>query len=690
MNRGRRVDDIPPDIGTPQTSSIYPQLGRPVGSSSTFTLTPIEKIQGHRYLLLNCPLVKPYIEAFIKRKNRARRPSATEIEKIVTKEFATWFPQRVTNPNIANSIPEEIKFLAKGPMPHAKRYTAYNINGFKFRTIDRDEGLKTQNNGVFLTSNTLCVASSVDANVQQADLPYYGKLEDIIELNYYGLFKVVLFKCKWADTTHERGFRKDAWQFTSVNFSRCIHTGEREEHDPYIEASQAQLVYYVDDEVNKGWSVIVHMKPRDLYDMGQVIEDDICENMPLTRVLQFKRPKSGAAISAPTIVPQIPIPPLGSTSHAPSHSFAPTQQPRDIPPPKGKRPKSGAAISAPTRVPQIPIPQLGSTSHAPSHSFAPTQQPQDFPPPKCKRPKSGAAISAPTRVPHIPIPPLGSTSHAPSHSFAPNQQPKDMPQASSQKHSIPMEPPQTPLEATPPQASIPSYAGHEQGNQKEIQLRISGVFDMPKGQRIIVPFDRQLRACGEAAVLLSGACGHIATEPNNIPINYESWAAVPYSYKKDCLETLKNLFHFQASDLIVERYCLLTMGRKYRNFKLNLWNMNFDPLYSREQLIHNVPDGIPKDQWSSLVDYRLKPDYQELCRRNAEARKKQTIPHTGGSKLLSRKQHEMEMEVGRVVSRGELYIATHKKKDGSYVNEEARSIVEYLVMVLCLVYDWYP
>ncbi|KAJ1420775.1 serine/arginine repetitive matrix protein 1-like isoform X1 [Sesbania bispinosa] len=233
--------------------------------------------------------------------------------------------------------------------------------------------------------------------------------------------------------------------------------------------------------------------------------------MPLTRVLQFKRPKSGAAISAPTRVHQIPIPPLGSTSHAPSHSFAPTQQPQDIPPPKGKRPKSGAAISAPTRVPHILIPPLGGTSHAPSHSFAPTQQPQNILPPKCKRPKSGAAISAPTKVPQIPIPPLGSTSHAPSHSFAPNQQPKDMPQASSQKHSIPMEPPQTPLEPTPPQASIPSYVGHEQGNQKEIRLRISGVFDMPKGQRIIVPFDRQLRVCGEATVLLSGTCGHIAT-----------------------------------------------------------------------------------------------------------------------------------------------------------------------------------
>ena len=49
--------------------------------------------------------------------------------------------------------------------------------------------------------------------------------------------------------------------------------GEREEHDPYIEASQAQMVYHVDDEVNKGWSVVVHMMPRDLYDMREVGED---------------------------------------------------------------------------------------------------------------------------------------------------------------------------------------------------------------------------------------------------------------------------------------------------------------------------------------------------------------------------------------------------------------------------------
>ncbi|XP_029126000.1 uncharacterized protein LOC109792580 [Cajanus cajan] len=195
-----------------------------------------------------------------------------------------------------------------------------------------------------------------------------------------------------------------------------------------------------------------------------------------------------------------------------------------------------------------------------------------------------------------------------------------------------------------------------------------------RGERIVVLFDRQKRAYGEAATLLLGACGRISTDSKNIPINFESWIKVPKSYKDDCFNTLKNLFHFQASELIAKRYCSLAMSRKYRNVKINMWNRVYDPSLSREQLIAKVPDGIHKDQWSSFVDYHLRPNYQELCKKNTEVRKKQMIPHTGGAKLLSTKQHEMEQELGRVVGRGELYIATHKKKDGSYINEEARSI----------------
>ncbi|KAH0729577.1 hypothetical protein KY289_000765 [Solanum tuberosum] len=97
--------------------------------------------------------------------------------------------------------------------------------------------------------------SSSDENLRQAELPYYGKLEDIIEINM----------------DDSRLF------FSNVNGLILL---EIEEHEPYIEASQAQLVSYVDDILNKGWSVVVHLKPRDMYDMGEVLEEEVYENEP--------------------------------------------------------------------------------------------------------------------------------------------------------------------------------------------------------------------------------------------------------------------------------------------------------------------------------------------------------------------------------------------------------------------------
>ncbi|XP_061370282.1 uncharacterized protein LOC133312999, partial [Gastrolobium bilobum] len=84
-----------------------------------------------------------------------------------------------------------------------------------------------------------------------------------------------------------------------------------------------------------------------------------------------------------------------------------------------------------------------------------------------------------------------------------------------------------------------------------------------------------------------------------------------------------------------------------RNGKAKLWKSVEKLNLPRDQLIAKVPAGVPKDQWSSFVDYHLKPSYKEE-------------------------------ETGHTVSRGELYIATHKKKDGSYANDEAKTLVDQI------------
>ncbi|XP_075076271.1 uncharacterized protein LOC142162942 [Nicotiana tabacum] len=245
FNRPRCVRDDPNVTEPSEMSSIFPQLGKPGSASENFPFNTYAETTSSSI----CASEFEFRQS-IRRSSRGRRPSPIEIERRVNKDFVDWFLRRIVNPDIMDTMSTDLKFLARGPSVNARRFTSYNING-------------------------------VDRNLQQADLPYYGKLEDIIEINYNGRFKVVLFKCKWADTTRERGYKKDRWSFNCINFDRLIHTGEREEHEPYIEVSQTQMVYYVDDVVNKGWSVVVHLKPKDLYEMGEeVVEDEVCENEP--------------------------------------------------------------------------------------------------------------------------------------------------------------------------------------------------------------------------------------------------------------------------------------------------------------------------------------------------------------------------------------------------------------------------
>ena len=62
VNRPRRVDDKENNISSSETISLFPRQGKHVGMSSTFTLTPLERAQAHRYVLLNCVAVQPFIE----------------------------------------------------------------------------------------------------------------------------------------------------------------------------------------------------------------------------------------------------------------------------------------------------------------------------------------------------------------------------------------------------------------------------------------------------------------------------------------------------------------------------------------------------------------------------------------------------------------------------------------------------
>lgn len=171
-------------------------------------------------------------------------------------------------------VSEEIQILAKGPDMHVTTYNSYLINGYNFRTKSCDQGKSTQSSGLVVVAETNSFSSVKDVNPVLGNVSYYGRISDIIELNYSGRGHIVLFKCDWINLSRGRGLKKDKYGVTLVNFNHLSNNTNNLTDEPFVLASQATQVYYVRDPIDRDWHAVVQSKPRDFYDMG-IID---CEN----------------------------------------------------------------------------------------------------------------------------------------------------------------------------------------------------------------------------------------------------------------------------------------------------------------------------------------------------------------------------------------------------------------------------
>lgn len=174
-------------------------------------------------------------------------------EREHSKEFWRWLKEEVAK---KENTTRELGVFAMGPNQSAKKFSGYVINGYRFHTKSRDSKCTTQNSGVFLTALTTSFASSKDENPLVGDVNYYGAIEEILEVDYWGEFNVVLFKCCWYKEEN------DLFGLSRVNFNRLCHKS-----DPYVLASQVQQVFYVQDPTEKMMYNVIKRLPRDWCDI---------------------------------------------------------------------------------------------------------------------------------------------------------------------------------------------------------------------------------------------------------------------------------------------------------------------------------------------------------------------------------------------------------------------------------------
>ncbi|RYR77621.1 hypothetical protein Ahy_A01g002153 [Arachis hypogaea] len=194
------------------------------------------------------------------------------------------------------------------------------------------------------------------------------------------------------------------------------------------------------------------------------------------------------------------------------------------------------------------------------------------------------------------------------------------------------------------------------GTIKAANISVREAMERLNGRRIVLRFNNEKQPVGDEAGLLSGVLGMLGSDYGKFPICEESWRHV----------TTKEKVYFE---------CV----KSWKDTRLRLYDDYYEPTLSTEENTENRPPGIDRDHWRWYLDYRANPETKEKCIKSI---KTAIYTHWRFKKpgLAEGRRGSSEQE-GRIVSRGELWIKVHKRRDGSYINDEAREIGERLLEI---------
>ncbi|CAL8085099.1 unnamed protein product [Prunus armeniaca] len=271
LEYGERRTRLPPgpwNLSRAVCNSFY---GMKVPEGCTVSLVDRDLLnQAHLYVLENTEEVLPYIEEHmihIKATYPKFRKRTKWLQDKHNTTFIQWLRFKVQsqlNGEDNNGVSENLRWLVAGPSMAEPSYRSYLIEGIKFNTKAQDDVRAVQNSGVYLLAHTMQVACAKDKNPIVSNLGFYGVIQDIWDLDYQK-FTITVFRCDWIDRTS--GLVVDELGFTLVDLSKFGHR-----NDQFVMASQVKQVFFVDDPMHHGWSVVLSMLNREYND---VIGDDV-------------------------------------------------------------------------------------------------------------------------------------------------------------------------------------------------------------------------------------------------------------------------------------------------------------------------------------------------------------------------------------------------------------------------------
>ncbi|XP_016192902.1 uncharacterized protein LOC107633817 [Arachis ipaensis] len=218
----------------------------------------------------------------------------------------------------------------------------------------------------------------------------------------------------------------------------------------------------------------------------------------------------------------------------------------------------------------------------------------------------------------------------------------------------------------------------DDGITRTMSLSVKEAIVLPSSRKIILEFNKELQPIGQAAGLLSGFLGNLGADFQHFPISEDSWKTMDKALKEHAYETIKCTFRYEEDDKgTIKRVMIQRLGKIWKEERNHLFHKVYDEEESYEVNAKRNPSGIDAQQWRWFLYYRLKESTKTKFSKSVEA----TIYTYWGSKTTARLRDEEEKKQQRRISRGEMFIMTHRKRDSSYMNDDARVVGEAIASI---------
>ncbi|KAL3680218.1 hypothetical protein R1sor_023174 [Riccia sorocarpa] len=228
------------------------------GKKTKRKLDSVMLTQAHTFILHNDECMQTWLEEYEREKMSAR-----DRRERYTRTFLDYMRDIISQIG-THGVSLDVKNIVLGPYPMAKSYNTIWSTGRRFRRSDLDlQSTCTKDSGVCASFLQECRASTHDVVVVQGDLPYFGRVEQILKI-YFGSTKFRLLYCSWYKVQlagRSRTVERDETGFTRVNITFTI-SRSRGRDEPFVFPTQVERCFFVPAPHMPEWAYVIPYVPR--------------------------------------------------------------------------------------------------------------------------------------------------------------------------------------------------------------------------------------------------------------------------------------------------------------------------------------------------------------------------------------------------------------------------------------------